>query len=373
MTALEELTDLSGTVYNPAIRKWKEQGKKVVGFMCSYVPEEILYAADILPYRIRPTGCEQTMKADAILKHINCSYVRSVLQYVLEGQYGFLDGLVGCDGCDHSRRVYDVIREIAPFPFHHFISVPHKTGDEAVAWYKDEITLFKESIEGAFGQQISGERLAEAIQVHDETRNLLKRLYELRQRENPPLAGAETLKIVMSATAMPKSEYNALLREALDELENRQGISDFSARVMIMGSDIDSPDYLQAIEDLGGLIVTDALCFGTRYFWGTTDNEERSLLGLAKTYLNRPACPRMSDGTVPRGDFVAEMIERFKVDGVICETMQYCDLWACQWFYLEKRLKELDVPCLSVEREYTLGNIGQLKTRVQAFLERMEA
>jgi benzoyl-CoA reductase subunit C len=372
MTAIEELTEMSGTLYNPAMKQWKEQGKKIVGFLCSYVPEEILYAADILPYRVRPTGCEQTVLADGIMKHVNCSYVRSLLQTALEGKYEFLDGLVGCDGCDHSRRLYDVLRETAPFPFHHFISVPHKTGEAAVAWYQDEIALFKESVEKGFGQQISQERLAEALQVFDETRSLLKRLYELRQRQNPPLTGAEALKIVMSATAMPRPAYNALLREALETLEHREGISNYSARVMIMGSDIDSPDYFSAIEDLGGLIVTDGLCFGTRYFWGTAKDSERSLGGLAEMYLRRPACPRMTDAIVARGDFVAEQVKAFKVDGVICETMKYCDLWSTQWFYLDKKLKELKIPTVAIEREYALGDIGQLQTRVQAFLERME-
>lgn len=372
MTALEELSDLSSTLYNPAIRKWKEQGKKVVGFMCSYVPEEILCAADILPYRIRPIGCEQTTKADAIMKHINCSFVRSVLQFAIEGKYDFLDGIVACDGCDHSRRLYDVLKEKSPLPFMHFVGTPHKTGEEAAAWYADEIMLFKESVESAFGIEITESELADAMQIYDETKSLLKQLYELRQGDKPLLTGEETLKIMMAATVTPKHEFNLLLKRLLEELKERDGVTGHRARLMIMGSDIDSPEYIKAIENLGGLIVTDGLCFGTRYFWGPSRDGDGSLLSLAQSYLKRPACPRMSDAVAARVDFVKNMVDTFRVDGVICETMKYCDLWASQWFYLGQRLREFDIPFLLLEREYTLGNMGQLETRIQAFLETLE-
>jgi benzoyl-CoA reductase/2-hydroxyglutaryl-CoA dehydratase subunit BcrC/BadD/HgdB len=371
MTALEELSELSGTLCNPAIQRWKDQGKKVIGFTCSYVPEEILYAADLLPYRIRPTGCEQTPLADGIMKHINCSFVRSVLQYALEGKFDFLDGIVACDGCDHSRRLYDVLKEKAPFQFMHFVGAPHKTTDEAAAWYADELDLFKQSVERAFGVEVTEERLAEAIEIYEETRSLMRELYSLREGDRPLVSGEETLKIMMAGTAIPKGEYNTLLRESLRELRQRDGISDYTARLMIMGSDIDSPEYLRTIEKLGGLIVTDGLCFGTRYFWGTT-NGDRSLPGLARLYLQRPECPRMADSVVPRANFAKEMVDTFKVDGVVCETMKYCDLWASQWFYLGQRFRELDVPYLSLEREYAAGNVAQLETRVQAFLETLE-
>ena len=134
---------LSSIPFNPAIKDWKEDGKKVVGFFCSYVPEEILHAADILPYRIRPTGCKETTSADVYLSRFNCSFVRSCLEFAIKGEYKFLDGVVFENSCDHVRRLYDVFRQTAPYPFMHFISIPHKVDGEAIGWFKDEIINFK--------------------------------------------------------------------------------------------------------------------------------------------------------------------------------------------------------------------------------------
>jgi len=136
MSVLQELAILSHDTPGNTIQDWKGSGKKVVGFFCSYVPEEILYAADILPFRMRATSCADTAMADVYLSHLNCTFMRSCLQFVLEGRYEFLDGIVFTNSCDHVRRMYDILREIRPadFPLAHFLSVPHKVGDEAAVW-----------------------------------------------------------------------------------------------------------------------------------------------------------------------------------------------------------------------------------------------
>jgi len=111
MSTLEELTSIASDLENPALRAWKEEGKKVVGYFCSYVPEEVLYAADILPYRVRAAGCTETSLADAYMSHLNCTFMRSCLQYALEGKYEFLDGIAVINSCDHARRMHDVLTE----------------------------------------------------------------------------------------------------------------------------------------------------------------------------------------------------------------------------------------------------------------------
>ncbi len=373
MKALEELTELSSTPFNPAVRNWKEQGKKVIGFFCSYVPEEIISAAGMLPYRIRATGCTETTSADVYMSRLNCSFVRSCLEFLSKGVYDFLDGLVISNSCDHVRRLYDILRETGGHPFLHFLSVPHKaSGDRAINWYKDELSDFKANLESSFGVKITEEALKDAIDVHNETRGLLQRLYELRREEKPPVTGAESLSIVLAATATPKDQYNQLLRRLLEEIEEREGISGYRARLMIAGSLYDDPAHTRIIEDLGGLVVTDNLCLGSRYFWEPVEIKGDLLDSLTRSYLKRPSCPRMSDEVTERTNFVTEMAEKFRVDGVIFQRIRYCDLWGGQALSLEKRLRELDIPVLSIEREYMLGGVGQLKTRVQAFIERIE-
>ena len=371
MSTLEELTNISSTVFNPAIQRWKEEGKKVAGFFCTYVPEEIIYAAGILPYRVRPIGCTETISADVYLHRINCSFVRSCLEYALAGKYEFLDGVVFENGCDHSRRLYDVWREKVNHghQFVYLLQVPHKVTDESIAFFRDEIASFRDNLEKHFGVEITESRLRNAIGVYNETRGLLKRLYDLRQREKPPITGAECLNVVLAATAVPRDRYNQLLTRLLEELEQREEIPDYKARLMIVGSLYDDPAYTEIIEELGGLVVTDGLCFGSRYFWEPVEGGADLLGALSKSYMNRPSCPRMTNTAPQRLDFVRGMIERFRVDGIIFQRIRYCDVWGGELFYLRNKLGELGIPMLALEREYALGSTEQLRTRVEAFLE----
>ncbi len=374
MSALEELKTLSGDLVNPAVEEWKAKGKKGLGFFCSYVPEEILYAADILPVRVRAPGCDKTTSADVYFSQHNCSFMRSCLEFALEGKYDFLDGLVFTNSCDHVRRVFDTIKEICSdkFPFLEFISVPHKTSEQSISFYRDELIEFRKKAEAFSGVKITEENLKKAIDVYNETRSLLKRVYELRQGSSPALTGAESLSVILAGLSIPKTQYNRLLVSLLEEMREAKGISDYKARLMISGAGgCDDPAYFQIIEDLGGLIVTDSLCFGSRYFWEPVNMNGDLMLSLATSYLNRPSCASMTDSVQERSDYIKEMVDEFNVDGVIYERMRYCDLWGGQILHLRKELKEADIPLLELEREYILGSTGQLKTRAQAFLERI--
>lgn len=374
MSALEELKTLSGSLVNPALEEWKAKGKKVVGFFCSYVPEEILYAADILPVRVRAPGCENTTSADVYFSQLNCSFIRACLDFALEGKYDFLDGLVFTNSCDNVRRLFDTLREISSdaFPFLEFISVPHKVSEQSTSFYRDELIEFRKKAGNFSGVEVSEDKLKNAIEIYNKTRDLLKQVYALRQGASPPLTGAETLSVILAGQCLPKDKYNQLLEELLGEMSEMEGISGYTARLMISGSGgCDDPTYLKIIEDLGGLIVTDSLCFGSRYFWEPVALNGDVMLSLAISYLNRPSCPAMCDKVVERSDYVKQMVEEFQVDGVIYQRMRNCDLWGGQIMHLRKELKEANIPLLELEREYILGATGQLKTRAQAFLERI--
>ncbi|UCC61281.1 MAG: 2-hydroxyacyl-CoA dehydratase, partial [Dehalococcoidia bacterium] len=301
---------------------------------------------------------------------LNCSFTRSCLQFVLDGRYDFLDGIVLTDSCDHIRRLYDLFRVTRDIPFLHFMSVPHKITEYSIGLYREDLGTFRESVEKAFGVKITDASLRNAIEVYNETRNLLQRIYDLRKSDTPPLTGAETLDIVLASTIMPREQYNDLLRQLIEELHGRQGITDYKARLMVAGSGgCDDPDYYRVIEGLGGLVVTDALCFGARYFWKPVELTDDPLSDLATAYQNRPACAKMADQVVERIDFIKKMAKDFNVDGVVYHRLRYCDLWAGQLLLLRDQLNKSDMPMLELEREYTLGATGQLRTRLQAFLE----
>jgi len=291
----------------------------------------------------------------------------------LQGEYDFIDGAIWLNTCDHARRIYDNWKRYVKTPFVQILSLPKKIGQPQVEWYRDELTIFKESLEKHFAVEVTDERLWEAIKLHNQTRRLQRRLYDLRKREKPPITGAETMAVMIAGTAMPTAQYNILLKQLLDDISDLEGNVDYRARLMIVGPILDDPAYVEVIEGQGGLVVTDMLCFGTKMMWKDV-NEEASdpITALAQYYIaERPSCPRMFGDYPRRAGFVRDMIREFKVDGIIGERILFCDNWIVEHFMMGREFKATGIPYLTLDREYLLAGVGQLRTRVQAFLETM--
>jgi benzoyl-CoA reductase subunit C len=352
------------------LKKRREQGQKLVGWMCIYVPEEILAAAGIIPVRVMG-GAERTPLADAHLYTNACSFVRSCLEEGLTDKYDFLDGFVVANTCDHIRRLFDVWSQYMKTSFIHIISLPHKVDDATLDFYTDQLRLFKEKIESFTGQTITHDALTKSIAVHNKTRVLLRQLYELRTADNPPITGTETLEIVKAAMIMPKEEFNELLEDFLKIIPPQKGDTDQRTRLMVLGSELEDPDYLMRIEELGALIVADDLCIGSRYFWNLVEPEQDPIRALARRYLTNAPCPRIRPYTA-RKRHLKEMVERFRVAGAIYETIKFCDIHGVYYPMAKTYLAELGLPILGLDREYSMAGMGQLKTRVQAFLESLE-
>ncbi|MFQ5352118.1 MAG: 2-hydroxyacyl-CoA dehydratase subunit D, partial [Candidatus Binatia bacterium] len=369
--ALREFFQVAGGISNSAVEQWKDGGGKVVGYFCSHVPTELLTAAGILPFRMRGTGSTGTELSDAFFSSINCSFPRHCFNLALQGDYDFLDGLVCINSCDHLRRIYDNWKRNVDTPFLTIMSLPKKVTDAQVEWYYEEINILKRNIEQHFDVQISTERLRKAIKVHNATRQLQRRLYALRKHENPPISGAQTLAVMVAGTAMPAGRYNPLLETLLDELELSETKPDYRARLMIVGSELDDPEYVDVIEKQGGLVVTDSICFGTRTMWVDAEAEEEDpIWALARYYIQeRPSCPRMNGDQPRRAKFLKDMIKEFSVDGVIGERMMFCDFWCAEHYMNKLDFKEAGVPFIQIDREYVSSGTGQLRTRIQAFLE----
>jgi bcr-type benzoyl-CoA reductase subunit C len=372
MSVMEKFTQAIPLV-NPWINSWKNEGKKVLGYFCSYIPDEIIYAADILPVRIRAMGVTDTPMGDAYLTDTSCSYTRCCLELANRKQYEFLDGIISCNSCDQIRRLYDNMRHKTPFYFHHFLSTPGVVNEVTIDWFKHEQFKFKETIEKSFGVKITDEKLRSAIKTYNKTRTLLKELYMLRKHDAPPITGTEIMNVLIASVSIPREEFNELLIQELKEVNRRERVSNHKARIIMVGSMLDDPEYLKIIEDLGGLVVTDSLCLGTRYFWDLVDESSDPLSALAERYLSRVSCPRMAGDQPMRMKFITDLINEFNVDGVIIQRMKFCPLWWGEIFMLRRKLKELDIPFLDLEREYVLSGAGAMKTRIQTFMEILEA
>jgi len=368
---LEKFVEVSSTLQNSYVKEWKDSGGSIIGYTCTYAPEEVIHSAGIMPYRIRGVTCTGTPNADIYMARFNCSFCRCVLELGLTGAYSFLDGFCYLNGCDHIRRVYDNWVKLVKIPFNHFLPVPHVISEDGFNYYLEEVRDFKEHIEKHFGVEITEEKLRETVKVYNESRRLLEKLYELRKREAPPVTGSQSLSIVAASSAMPREEFNRMLSELLEELEEAEGVDDYDARIMIVGSELDHPKLIELIEDLGGLVVTDSLCFGTRQFKGIVDEGGDPLEAIARRYYNHNPCPRMLREYSRKVSIVRELALDARVDGVIFERISFCDPHGVDNVMISKELEEDDIPTLVLERDYLISDIGRFRTRVQAFLERI--
>lgn len=371
--ALQEFQEATQVLVNPALQQWKDQGRGVIGCYCSYIPIEVITAAGFTPFRMRGTGSTGTDLADTCVSSINCSFVRHSLDLALRGEYSFLDGVIWVNSCDHVRRIYDHWKRKVETSYLRLLALPKKNEPDQIDWYRDEIRLFRESLGPHFGLWVSDDSLRDAIKLHNETRRLQRKIYELRKGKNPPITGAEMLSVMVAGTAMPVEYYNNLLKELVDELEkSKEGHADHRARIMLIGGILDDPAYVEVIESQGGLVVTDSLCFGTRIMWGEVDETTDPITALAQYYLyDRPQCARIFGDQPKRSAFVKDMVRDFNVDGVITERLVMCDNWTGEQFMMGEDLKEAGIPYMRLDRDYLNIGSGQLRTRVQAFLEMM--
>ncbi len=371
--AFQLMKEVTGSLENSVIKDWKNEGGRVVGYFCSMMPEELFMAAGLLPFRMRATGSTGTDSGDSYFTNNNCTFVRHCFSLALEGDFDFLDGVVVINSCDQIRRIYDNWLRKVDTPFIEIIALPRSSGPDQVKWFGEEFQRLKDRLEEHFKVEITPDALNEAIQLTNETRRLQRELYQLRERERPPITGAETLAVMVAGTAMPKARYNQLLRELLVELQGRELEDSYRARLMVTGGILDDPSWIAAIEDMGGLVVTDGTCFGGRLVQGNIDEHASDpMQALAQYYLaDRPSCPRMIDTQTKRRDFTIDLARRSNCDGIIGEKMMFCDMWQVEQFMMTMDLREEEIPFLKVEREYVTSGTGQLKTRVQAFIEAM--
>jgi len=370
MSIIEKMFEAAKGLPNKWINEWKKTGK-VLGYLCSYVPEEIMHAGKILPIRVTARGHSESTLGDACMSHLNCPFARYLLDAVLNGNLDFLDGIIGYNSCDHIRRMFDNWRLRHEPPFYHFLSIPHRADALSMKWFYEELKKFKEHIEAYFKVDITTDALHKSIKLYNTTYDLLQVLYDVRKREAPPIRGTEVAAIMTAALSMPKEPLNEQLTQLLEELEGKEGHADLP-RIMVVGSLVDNPEYIRIIEDLGAIVVTDSHCFGTKYFQGKVKEGGDPLEAITDRYLLKAPCPRMIDertGHIARLTEIKKLIKEYYVDGVIFERMSMCDLWSGEIFMLQNELKGLGVPTLILERDYIISGIGQMKTRSQAFLE----
>lgn len=291
--------------------------------------------------------------------------MRACYTSALEGEAADLAGIIGVDSCDAMRRLYDVwCLNLSP-EFSHFLTLPHQTTPEAVEFFASELRGLTDALAAHFGASMSDDDLARGIKVMNETRSLLGRLDE-RRRAGSSASGARFYEILTDAMIRPKREVNADLIAMLGEMD--ESGRDGGINIMLSGGVLDDPWVVSAIEQAGGRVVADDLCCGSRYFDGQVSVEGDPLLAIARRYIEKAQCARMTDNTV-RFDRLMQTIEDTGTRGLIYYCVKFCDPHTLDWVLAAKRLQSMGIPALRCETDFSISARERMRTRIEAFLE----
>lgn len=374
-TQLGELRAALAGPANPSIRAWKDSGRPVIGHFCSYVPVELITAAGMLPVRLRGAGSEDSGAADVFMSSRTCTYVRHTLAQALEGELDFLDGQISLNTCDHVRRAYDVWRHKSEVGFHAFLSVPRNMRETLFPYYREEVDHLRDALERYFGCRITDDALREAIAVHNRVRARLHRIESFRAGPRPLLGGGDMLAATVAAGVMAPADFVTRADALIAALERAAPPTRLPrARLLLAGAELDEPAFVDALESQGASVVADSLCFGMRPMQALVAREAPDPLEAIcrRTFFQVP-CARMIGNFPDRLQAMLDTVDERRVDGVVFQRLMFCDPWGGEAHNLRRRLKRHGIPLLVLEREYGLVHAGQVRTRIQAFMELIES
>lgn len=361
------------SLYTKEAQKWVDSGKQAVGTVCCYLPEEVFHAAGLLPVRLRATGIKNDALGEIYFSSYSCPWARATLTELLEGDYKFLEAVYSTNGCMQSQRIFDNAQYYDKSGrTYHLFNSPRLVDDRALGFYEREMADLIDAVEEFTGKKITDDDLRNSVEIFNESRRLIKQLYELRKADEPVISGTESLKWTMAALSMPKEVFNEKLTTFLEEAKKREPIKGHGARVLLVGSAMDDPEYMQAVEDAGCLVVSDITCFGSRSLWEEVDTEGDIKTNIAEMYLRRPGCPRMVDTQRLMMDEIVKMYKDFNAQGIVYVRQMNCDPWGSMRQYFDEYFAKNGIPYIEMEKEEVIINAGQVGVRVGALVEMLE-
>ncbi len=369
---IRKFTEIAAEPYEYARDRKKKTGEKVFGYFCTYFPEELLHAADILPMRILGDK-DNVSLADSHVQTFICSLVRTSLDAALKNKLDFLDGVMFPHSCDSIQNLADIWRhnfpnqfsEVAVLPV--WIDVP-----EAEDYLTEEIGRLRRKLEEHLGKDIRNADLKKSIEVYNENRMALADLYALR-RESPALiSGKDVLSVVRASMCMRKEDHTAMLRNLLDELRAKPKSDRQAIRIILYGNVCDDPALMSLFDELDAVVVDDDLCTGSRYFLHIEPSEGDPVRRIAQRYIRKVPCPSKHCTEFDRCAYLVDMVRQSEADGVVMVLLKFCDPHAFDYPDLAKRLSESNIPHLLIETEIQPASIEQVRTRMQAFVEMLK-
>lgn len=371
---------------NELIRQAQEDGKICVAYTCENTPEPLLNLPGTFSARLRAPRTGSMEVATYYLTSFLCEYSRALLERAIEGGYNFADCIITPDGCSMMNRCIENMELLKtmgkdkPNFFYEYMEIPMKGDDNGLNLYvlqcKNHIL---KPLAEHYGIDTSDAAIRKAVAEHNRVCELIRAIGEFRKGENPTITGYEFHVITLATYACPKYLLIDKLEETLEELKTREPDEKFPyrARVVVVGSEVDDLDFVKLVEDSGAYVCADRFCYGSlpgRDPIALTDDED-ALTQICRQYMRRAECPRYMDmpKMVGRREYVAQTAKEYGADGVIYEQMKFCDPWAYEKMLGSHILREeFGYPVLAVDRPYSIASSGQMRTRVQAFVESME-
>jgi benzoyl-CoA reductase/2-hydroxyglutaryl-CoA dehydratase subunit BcrC/BadD/HgdB len=357
----------------------KAEGRKIIGTFCVFVPDELILATDAVGVGLCAGAEFGFGEAEKLLPRNTCSLIKSFFGFKLSKVCPYIeatDMVVGETTCDGKKKAYEAFKELQSNLY--VMEVPQMKKPEDRALLKAEYLQFMKALEKLTGVKIDAKRLKKGIDIVNNRRKALHRLAALRASDPAPISGLDALLINQVAFYDNPLRFTDSVNKVCDELEARikkgKGVAaKGTPRVMMAGCPMAVPNWkLPAIiEKSGGIIVGEESCVGERGTRNLVDESGTTLDTLIDAIVDRYFqidCAIFTPNK-DRMDHIESMAKKYKADGVILYSLQFCSPYTIEAFSVEKKLGKKKIPTLRIETDYSQEDVGQLKTRVEAFLE----
>ena len=370
---------------NELILQAQGEGKVCVAYTCENVPEPLLNLPGAFSVRLRAPRTGSMEMGTYYLTSFLCEYSRALLERAIEGGFNFADCIITPDGCTMMNRCVENMELLKTMDkekfFYEYMEIPMKADDNGLNLYtlqcKNHIL---KPLGETFGIDTSDAAIRKSVAEHNRVCELIRAIGDFRKEEKPRITGYEYHIITLATYAAPKHLIIDKLEETLEELKSREPDENncFRARVAIVGSEIDDVDFIRLVEECGAYVCIDRFCYGSLPGRNpiVLNDEEDALTQVCRHYMNSIQCPRYMDAAKmnARRAYVNDLAKEYNAEGIIYEQIKFCDPWAYERMMGSHILHdEYHYPVLSIDRPYNVGaSIGQLRTRVQAFVESLE-
>lgn len=371
-------------VNNDLVKEAADRGDIAIGSVCSLIPEVLLNLPGTFAVRLRAPRTGSIEMGTYYMTSLLCEGCRAYLERALEGGYDFLDCILAPDACAQMNRCVENIEKqnlcTKEKFFASYADVPMKADDTALKHYVKQMRIrVLEPLKEVYGIDVSDSALRQAVKEQNEINRLIMEMSQFRKEENPRITGYEFAVFCLATYCCPHDLLIDKLEETLTELGERKPDekSRFRARVLLAGSELDSPELIKLAEEAGAFVAADRFCFGAfpdRQML-TLSEEEDVLTQICRQYMLRGQCPRYmnTEKINERKDYLDGLAKEYNADGIIFQYLKFCDYWGYEQAAGTHIMREeYGYPVLSIDHPYTVGSSGQLRTRIQAFVESIE-